>query len=261
MKTIIFQFWMIFFCTLSLSAQNNQLLGAWEANNGEQKEIKIFTPTHFMFFIQDLKIDSLTGGGGGTYSVTENKLKENLMAEDYTTFLSEQEEYKNMKAEYYIKVEGDKFYQKGNFIISDTSQVPINHEFIKIKTNKSFPSNPALGAWNQISSSGSSADGSKWDHTNATHTRFQLITPSHWIRTSANDKKFENIMGGTYTMEGNKVLAKMEFASFPVDDTIAEITQRIEGNKMYWSGVITDKDGKQVMTFEDVFEKAIPKKP
>ncbi|HSI76060.1 MAG TPA: hypothetical protein VK957_09195 [Lunatimonas sp.] len=259
MKTKILLSLMFFCCALHLSAQTNLLLGAWEANDGEQKEIKIFTPTHFMFFIQNLKVDSLTNGGGGTYSATENKLTENLMAVDYTSFLSEEEQYKQMKAEYDIKVEGDKFYQTGNFIISDTSQVPINHVFVRIKTNKSAPDNPALGAWNQLSSSGTSSDGNKWSHTNASHTRFQLITPTHWIRTSAIDKTFESIMGGSYTVTGNKMTGKLEFASFPLDGSAAEITQRVEGNKLYWSGIIKDKEGKQVMTFEDVFEKAIPK--
>jgi hypothetical protein len=111
MKTKILLALMFLCCNLHLSAQTNPLLGAWEANDGIYKEIKIFTPTHFMYFIQDLKVDSLTNGGGGTYSATANKLTENLMAVDYTTFLSEEVQYKNMKAEYDIKVEGDRFYQ------------------------------------------------------------------------------------------------------------------------------------------------------
>lgn len=259
MKTKLLLPLMFMYCNLPLSAQTNPLLGAWEANDGQYKEIKIFTPTHFMYFIQDLNVDSLTNGGGGTYSATANKLIENLMAVDYTTFLSEEEQYKNMKAEYDIKVDGDKLFQTGTFIISDTSQIPINHEFVRIKTDKAAADNPALGAWNQLSSSGISANGDKWSHTNATHTRFQLITPTHWIRTSAIDKEFENMMGGSYTMEGNKIIAKLDFASFPLDGSLAEITQKVEGNKLYWSGVLKDKEGKQVMTFEDVFEKVMPK--
>jgi hypothetical protein len=256
MKTKILLSLMFLCCNLNLIAQTNLLLGAWEANNGKQKEIKIFTPTHFMFFIQDLKVDSINGGGGGTYSATANRLTENLMAVDFSSFLSEVEQYKQMKAEYAIKVEGDKFYQTGTFIISDTSQIPINHEFVKIKSNNSAPDNPALGAWNQLSSSGISSDGKKWSHTNATHTRFQLITPTHWIRTSAIDKNLENRIGGSYSMEGNKIIAKMDFASFPLDGSFAEITQRVEGNKLYWSGIVRDREGNQVMTFEDEFERA-----
>ncbi len=55
------------------------------------------------------------------------------------------------------------------------------------------------------------------------------------------------------------MIAKLDFASFPLDGSVAEITQRVEGNKMYWSGIIKDKEGNQVMTFEDVFDKSIPK--
>lgn len=259
MKTKILISLMILCCNLDLSAQNNLLIGAWEANDGKQKEIKIYTPTHFMLFVQDLNVDSLTIVGGGTYTATANKLTENIMAVDYKSFLSEEEQYKKLKAEFNIKVEGDKFFQTGTLVVSDTVLIPINHEFFRIKSDKSAPDNPALGAWNQLSSSGTSSDGSKWAHTNATHTRFQLITPTHWIRTSAIDKNFENLMGGSYTLEGNKMIVKLDFASFPLDDNVAEITQRVEGNKMYWSGIIKDNEGNEVMTFEDEFERAIPK--
>src|SRR5690606_5841570 len=129
----------------------------------------------------------------------------------------------------------------------------------RIISDTSAPDNPALGAWNQLSSSGTSSDGSDWAHSNATHTRFQLISPTHWIRTSAIDKKFENLMGGSYVLEGNKMIVKLDFASFPLDDNVAEVTQRVEGNKLYWSGIIKDNEGNEVMTFEDEFEKAIPK--
>ncbi|GAB3529544.1 hypothetical protein GCM10027443_09080 [Pontibacter brevis] len=63
-------------------------------------------------------------------------------------------------------------------------------------------------------------------------------------------------MGGTYTVQGDKVYPNFDFASFPVDDNVKyEITQKVKGDKMYWTGTGRDKSGKQVMQFDDVFQK------
>ena len=67
-------------------------------------------------------------------------------------------------------------------------------------------------------------------------------------------------MGGTYTMQGNKIYPNLEYASFPMNkgDKV-EITQRVEGDKMYWNGTMKDAARKNILTFEDVFHKVYTK--
>ena len=149
--------------------------------------------------------------------------------------------------------EGDKFIQAGTVITPEGKTATID-ELIFKKVKENNPSNnPAIGTWNQLSSSGTGADGQKWSHTNATHIRFQVVSPTHWMRISYKENTFENAMGGTYHIEGNKVHPGFEMASFPAEELTAELTQRVEGNKLYWNGMINDKNGKH--TFEDVFER------
>jgi hypothetical protein len=241
--------------TLSLYAQH-PLIGTWVARTDSVEETKIITPTHFMFVIRSIQTNTVVNGGGGTYTIKGNKFIEHLQTPDFKEYYVDQESYKKMKAEYDFKVENEKFYQKGDFIVSDTEKYPINHTFEKVKTDRAYPKNLGIGTWNQLSSTYWGPDGEKTTHTNATTTRYQIITPTHWMRTSTKDKKLESRMGGTYTMAENKFLPVLEYASFPVNKTQKlEITQRIAGDKMYWDGVLKEADGKAVLTFEDVYQR------
>jgi hypothetical protein len=77
------------------------------------------------------------------------------------------------------------------------------------------------------------------------------------MRISLNDNKFENAMGGTYRIEANKVYPTFDMASYPLNGISAEITQRVEADRLYWSLIIDSEwhgaDGK--ITVEDVFER------
>ncbi len=92
-------------------------------------------------------------------------------------------------------------------------------------------------------------------HTNATHIRYQLITPTHWMRISMQNGQFENAFGGTYTRSGIKMIFHIDYASFPIVGFTAELTERFEGNKLTLSGPIKDAGGKQVNNIVDVFER------
>ena len=125
--------------------------------------------------------------------------------------------------------------------------------FHRIKTANSYPNNPAIGTWDQLSST-YTIDGKTDSHTNATATRFHIITPTHWMRISHRDNKFENAMGGSYTLDGNRGSVSLQFASFPTNDDKIQYAQRVEGNKLYFGGRRTDADGK-LFTFDDVFQR------
>lgn len=74
---------------------------------------------------------------------------------------------------------------------------------------------PHVGTWNQLSSSFAMADGTKGSHTNATHIHYQIITPTHWMRIILHNNQFKNAFGGTYTMEGDKIIATVDNGSAP----------------------------------------------
>ena len=214
------------------------------------REIKIISPTHvfFMVFVKD----SFAYSGAGTYTTENNKYKENLQ---YANF-----EFNNMKGfTYDYNVQGDIFTQTGTLTMSDGRQVPINHHFSRVKMDNAY-NGPHVGTWNQLSSSYTNADGTKGSYTNPTHITYQVITPTHWMSITMANNKFENAVGGTYVLYGDKVISKVDYASFPSKGMVATITLRIEGNKMYLSGIVKNATGKQVSQFEDVYERVDTKK-
>jgi hypothetical protein len=185
--------------SLQLAAQSSTdsnaaaLVGTWKETTDSTEEIKIISPTHFFFYTRNTKEDTLTHTGAGTYTTNANKYTENLL---YGNF-----DVKGLIAEYEYQVQGDRFKQKGILIFGDGTKVNINETYTKVNTGKGY-NGPHVGTWNQLSSSFTMGDGTKQSHTNATHIRYQIITPTHWMRISMQNNQFENAFGGTYTMEG-----------------------------------------------------------
>ncbi len=255
MKTTKLLITALIFCSLQSFAQNeqaatNSIVGTWMETTDSLKEIKVISPTHVFFMV--FNKDSFMYAGAGTYSIEGNKYTENL---EYANF-----DFSSMKGfSFDYDVQGDKFMQKGILTMPDGTPQPINHTFTRVKSDKAYDG-PHVGTWNQLSSSFTEENGNKGSHTNATHIRFQIITPTHWMRISTADNKFENAFAGTYTIDGNKMDFRIEYASFPAVGSTAEITQRFEGNKAYWSGIVKDANGKQTIQFDDVFERVDIKK-
>lgn len=236
--------------TLQLFSQTapatNPLVGTWIESRDSVEEVKIISPTHVFFIVRNVNNNDFYGAGAGPYTINGNRYTEKL---NHASI-----ELNTEGSPYDFKVDGDKFYQKGTLILKDGTKIPIEHTFTRVKTNNAY-NGPHVGTWNQLSSSFLHDDGTKGSHTNATHTRFEVITPTHWMRISAVDKKFENAFGGTYKLAGDKAIYNIDFASFPVVGATAELTQRAEGNKMTWAGIVKDANGKKINEIVDVFEK------
>lgn len=238
----------LFFCSLHLSAQQNPLVGTWQYKSGDTlHSIKIITPTHWMLFserIQENKNEFIRSAGG-TYSINRNKYVENIHVATW-------KDYGKEKTNYTYKVTGDTFHQKGTLVLGDGTKVNIDEKWQRVK----FPlkNNPAIGTWNQLSSKGVDANRNLlWSHTKATHIRYMTITPTHWMRINLDSNKVE-ALGGTYRIQGNKVNLNFELQpSHPPSD----ITQRVEGNKLYWSLILHTDNGDWMI--EDVFEKVTPR--
>lgn len=255
MKTKFFLFVFLFCCALSLSAQN-PLVGTWQMNNNGTRSFKTITPTHFIVFT-----DSTSGektefirSHGGTYKLKGDKYVE-------TIDIASWEDYGKEKTDFIVRVEGDKFYQKGTLTASDGTVLAIDEVWQKVKVDRPNTSNQGLGAWEQLSSSYTLPDGTKGADTNANATRFQVISPTHWIRINHRDDVFESAMGGTYTLVGNTVYPNLDFSSLPIDKNLKyEIAQSLKEDKLYQKGIAKDGSGRQVVQFEDIFQKAGNKK-
>ena len=223
------------------------LVGTWTEKTDSALEIKLISPTHVFFFVRNPAIDSFSVAGAGTYTLSGNQYTENLQ---YGSF-----DVKGIKATYNYSAQNNEFKQQGTLVLGDGTQYPINHTFTRVE-GATQNSGKQIGTWNQLSSSFLDGNGAKMSHTNATHIRYQIITPTHWMRISLANGKFENAFGGTYSMNGDKSMIKIDFASDPsLLGATAELTQKFQGKKMTVSGPVKDAQGKQINDITDVFER------
>lgn len=248
-----------------LSAQH-PLVGTWEmvsikGVNADGKafymdttavrETKIISPTHYMLIARDVKGDSLVFNRSyaGTVRIDGNKYIEVPTQSSLPIF-------DNVKADFTWKLEGDRFVQSGSFTRPDGKQVKLEAlVFRRVKPMHAYPNNPAIGTWTQLSSSYVNPDGSTFSHTNKTTTRFQIITPSHWMRISHNNNKFEHAIGGTYVMNGGKVYPTIDLASnHSQPEGKIEATEHVDDDRLHVTGVITSANGKK-FTWNDIFER------
>ncbi len=258
MKTKLFTL-ILFCCSLQLFAQTNPLVGTWKVvsitgTDGDGKKItydgsqfvetKIITPNHYSLITQIKEGDSLVFNKAivGTVRTEGNKYIETPLYSSNGA---------NSKVEFTYKVDGDKFIQAGTGMNPDGKKTSYEITFQKVKETPS--NNPAIGTWNQLTSSGVDADGKKWSHTNATHLRFLVITPTHYMFFREIDNKFEDAFGGTYKIQGNKFIPILEMDSKGREQANLEITQKVEGGKLHMDGKLINAEG--TYTWKDVYER------
>lgn len=250
MKTSKHVLVLAFICsTLPLLAQNqavesqHPLLGTWIRETDKEREIKIITPSHFMFMIEDIPADTLMYVGTGTYLVAGDFYKETI---EYSNIANAT----NANPVYEYRLEGDTFYQKGLLVLSG-SKNQLNHLFKKAKTTASYGDNPSIGTWHQISTV---YPGGKKATTFGSNRSIYLITPTHWMWITIDQaKKLNKALGGIYTLNGNKISLSVEYGNFAQGQTI-EYTQRVEANKLYRSGMEKGHLN-EVVEVEEVFQK------
>lgn len=265
MKTTSLFFGAMLLCSTQIFAQH-PLVGTWEMisikglnADGEKfsidtttvRETKIITSTHYMLIAQDVQGDSLVFNRcyAGEVRLEGNKYIEIPTQASIQIF-------DNVKTDFSWEVKGDEFIQSGTFIRPDGKKIVLDAMvFKRVKPAQSYPDNPAIGTWSQLSSSYTNFDGTKDSHTSETTTRFQLVTATHWMRISHRDKKFEHATGGTYSMLGGKTYPSVKYASFPLGSIgKIEMTERVKGDKLYVNGLMTASDGKKLI-WDDIFQR------
>jgi hypothetical protein len=223
-------------------------------NASTVRETKLISPTHFIFIAQDVKGDSIrfNRSQAGTIYTEGSKYFEIPM-------LSSQPGSDKAKTDFTWQVVGDKFIRQGAIILPDGKKIRVDElTFQKVKSDHASPAHAGIGAWYQTATSWQSANGEKGAHSSTTHTKFQIMTPTHWMRvTHKRDGTFENAMGGTYTMQDEKLSMKVTQASDPkIVGYVVQVTQHAKWNKLYWKqGTVQDASGKQVLSFQDTFQK------
>lgn len=255
----------LFICLLiclswQLFAQTNPLVGTWQVvsakgtdadgkpmtlDGSQFVETKIITPTHYAIITQMKQGDSL---------VFEKAIAGRVQVEGskYIEIPLHSSQANIGKAEFTYRTEGDKFIQKG--VATHPNGQKNEYEIVFQKVKLPAQTNPAIGVWNQLTSSGVNAKGEKWSHTSATHIRFMTVSPTHYIIIRKKDNQFEDALAGTYRIEGGKFIPNWEFTSNPApEDMKIEIVQRIEAGKLLWDGKMRDKAGTH--TWHDVYEK------
>ncbi len=215
------------------------------------REVKIITPTHYILIAHDVEGDSLVFNRSyaGVVELNGDKYTEKPMLASVPIF-------SNVKTDFSWKVIGDKFIQSGTLTRPDGKKIVLDElVFRRVKTSQSFPSNPTNGTWKLLSSNYTTADGKSHSDTDESVNCLNIITPTHWMYISSRDSKFEHVMGGVYTMNGDKYFPSLDYASFPKNLWgKTEMTQRVVGNKLRAVGASVFPDGKKFV-WEDVFQR------
>jgi hypothetical protein len=264
MKTKYLFLAVMLLCSLHILAQ--PIVGTWELvsmkgtdfagksftiDASMERVIKIITPTHYMLIAHGVKDDSLVfnRSHAGTVILDQDKYLE-------TTQRASLNELILTKGAFSWKIEGDKLIKYGSLTREDGKTARLEElVFKRIKSKTSYPENPSIGAWDQLSSSYTTVDGKKGSHTRETATRFELITPTHMTRISHRNNKFESAWVSAYRMEGNKIYPELVLASFPANpaDRLT-FTQRVTADKLYVTGDLVFHNGAR-STWDDVFQK------
>ena len=256
----------VFVCAVTDLFSQHPLVGTWEMvsvkginaegeafyrDTATVRETKIITPTHYILIATDVRGDSLVFNR--SYAGTVSVVGQNYVE---TPVVSSLPIFENFKADYTWKLEGDRFIQSGVATRPDGKKIILEAlVFRRVKTKISYKDNPAIGTWNQISSSYTDFDGSKHSHTAKTAPRLHVITPTHWMRISQRGNKFEHAMMGTYTMDGKSTIPVVQYSSvgFATGVTM-KVSEKIKAGKLVVHGELTNSSG-QKFIWDDVFER------
>jgi hypothetical protein len=215
------------------------------------REVKVITPTHYILIAHTVEGDSLifNRSYAGTLRLEGNRYIE-------TPLISSLPIFDNVKQNFTWKILGDKFIQSGSFTRPDGKTIVLDElVFRKVNVTPSYPGNPAIGVWDQLSSVYTDFDGKIQTHTSEAAKRFHIITPTHWMRISHRNGKFEHAMGGTYTMKDGKTFPVLKYASSAqIVLGRVEVSDKVKGDKLIATGSMTRPDGK-TLSWEDTFQR------
>ena len=227
MKTIIFLIISAYLTSVQLCAAQHPLVGTWEMVSvkgidaeGEPfffdttavRETKIITPTHYMLIAWDVEKDSLIFN-----RTMAGKVR--MEGEKYieTPTQASVQIFENVQVDFKWKLEGDIFTQSGTIVRPDKKTVVLEALiFQRVKDVKPHKKNPGIGTWNQLSGHYTTTDGKTNSSFDESDTRLLIVTPTHWMRMDHKNKEFQGALYGTYTLNGDSVLAHLDYSTYPI---------------------------------------------
>ena len=215
------------------------------------KETKIITPTHYMLIAWDVEKDSLIFNR----TMAGQVRLENEKYIEIPTQASVQI-FEDVRVDFTWKLEGDIFTQSGTIIRPDGKSILLEALIFKRAVNtKEDRRNPAIGTWSQVTDQYTTSDGKMNTSFNKGDKRMLIVTPTHWMRMDHKNDKFDRILYGTYSTEGNTVATNLNFSNLPFKKgTVTKFTQKVNGNQVHITSAGTTPDGKPA-TFYGVWEK------
>jgi hypothetical protein len=102
------------------------------------------------------------------------------------------------------------------------------------------------------------SDGKKGAIDITQEKKLSVITPTHfmWIREDGKTNKFIAAAGGTYQKQGDKVIPKIEVATWDHSQpTKTEMTYKVAGDKLVIQGVDLTNNNKWTETHQRVGAK------
>jgi len=209
------------------------------------REIKVITPTHYMLMAYTIEGDSLVFNRAyaGTVVFEGQRYLERPEFSSLQIF-------DNVNSNFTWKVEGNRFIQSGSFTRPDGKTIFLDEMIFERVTSKhAYNDNPAIGAWNLVSSLVRIADHGEFKSSKG----LEIVTPTHWMQIIYKDNKFDNAVMGSYDMHHGKVFPQINFASGDSNHyTNVEIDQQVKGHVLYEkaSGVLLNKSFSWEQTFE-----------
>lgn len=243
MKTKLFLSILMLFCSMTIFAQH-PLVGTWEMvsikgtdadgkafnwNTATLRITKIITPTHYMLMQHFVRNDSVifSLAHAGPIQFEDNKYSHTSTIGSAATTIGS-------KSDYTWNVKSNQLIQAGTITGADGKKSVIDELVYKRVSDHSTNSkNPIVGTWNQLSSEFTLFDGTKGSHTSPAVTRFDIFTPTHWMRIAHRDNKFENAFISSYTVQNEKIkFTVISTSSSTPNNNQYDITYRVDGNKL-----------------------------
>lgn len=251
---------MLSFAAIGAIAQH-ELVGTWELltatgtdadgkpfaiDTTTVRETKIITPTHYILIARNVEgtSESFNRCYAGTVEVAGNRYME-------TPRMSSLQIVMDLKTDFTWERKGDLFIQRGTILRPDGKTVTAELTFRRVEMPKSYPENPAIGSWDITSSTYRTPGGETITEGQPTVRVMEIVTPTHWMGISYRNNRFENAMGGTYTMRDGKMYPETHYAALKTaKPKELELSFRRNGDELFVDGMTVSASGETV-TWQD----------
>ncbi len=210
------------------------------------RETKIITPTHYILIARNVNgsNESFNRCYAGSIEVNGNHYVE-------TPRMASVQIVPDLKVNYTWELRGDLFIQRGTIVRPDGRKVTVELTFRKVTPPDSYPDNPAIGTWDITSSTYRTPGGEAITEAKPTVRVMEIVTPTHWMGISYRNNRFENAMGGTYTMADGKMFPETHYSALniPKPRTL-ELSCKRNGDELIVEGMTVSASGETV-TWQD----------